>query len=165
MNAYYDGSCIILNKDAIEILRTALKAQACNLRAMLSHFEGHAPLQDLNGVIQQNIQVCEHLNVMLALLQNKAKASEVTRITLSEPQTTLFPTEPFPTPSPDNAKALDKVNDVYEIPAPTWTPPANCRERLRLSGQPYPRSSCGSCGGMSPNSRVCVKTLEQERGK
>lgn len=155
MNAYYDGSCIVLNKGSIGILRAALKAQAGNLRAMLSQFEGHIPLEEVNGIIQHNIRVCENLNVMLSLLEVKAKPNEVTKIELSEPQTTLFPTEPFPTPSPDNANAKP------------WTPPADCRARLRKEGKPYPRSSCAACGGAGgviPRGGECQRALEQERG-
>jgi hypothetical protein len=39
-------------------------------------------------------------------------------------------------------------------------PPPNCRERLRVEGQPYPRSSCQVCGKWSPSSATCGKILD-----
>lgn len=37
--------------------------------------------------------------------------------------------------------------------------PSNCRERLRLEGKPYPRSSCQACGKFSPKSSQCDALL------
>lgn len=33
--------------------------------------------------------------------------------------------------------------------------PANCRERLRAEGKPYPRSSCGACGANIRTGLLC----------
>jgi len=49
-------------------------------------------------------------------------------------------------------------NDEVEayITAPVKPPrPANCRERLREEGEPYPRSSCGACGANLRTGLIC----------
>jgi hypothetical protein len=40
-------------------------------------------------------------------------------------------------------------------PEPPNLPPHNCRQMLAASGQPYPRSSCASCGQFSPKWKEC----------
>ncbi len=48
---------------------------------------------------------------------------------------------------------LPPVNNF--LPMPKVNPPATCRQRLAAEGKPYPRSSCQSCGQLSPNWREC----------
>lgn len=39
-------------------------------------------------------------------------------------------------------------------------PPANCRERLRREGKPYPRSGCWSCGDWGRDRDRCNAALD-----
>ena len=39
--------------------------------------------------------------------------------------------------------------------------PANCRQRLMATGQPYPKSSCEACGTFSPRWEKCNEACKE----
>lgn len=48
------------------------------------------------------------------------------------------------------------------IPKQPLPPPENCRQRLMAAGEAYPKSSCASCGSLSPKWRECDAALNSE---
>lgn len=54
---------------------------------------------------------------------------------------------------------LDKVIDAAMAKADVFDVPLMCRQRMAAEGLPYPRSSCYSCGQLSPKSRECDELI------
>lgn len=64
----------------------------------------------------------------------------------------VHPDEPIkaePAPAPEQAPA-------EPVGKPDLT---RCRERLRLAGEPYPKSSCEACGSKIGSARTCLGRL------
>lgn len=49
---------------------------------------------------------------------------------------------------------------IYTVSVPETGVPANCRQRLREEGKPYPRSSCDVCGQFAPKWQECDALLQ-----
>ena len=59
-------------------------------------------------------------------------------------------------------RELAKLRAMLESPpnpATQYVPPPKCRQRLRVEGKAYPKSTCQSCGSLSPNWKQCDAAL------
>lgn len=59
-------------------------------------------------------------------------------------------------------RELAKLRAMLDEPTPQYIPPTNCRQRLQAEGKAYPKSTCQSCGNLSPNWKQCDIALAAE---
>jgi len=57
---------------------------------------------------------------------------------------------------------LAKLRAMLDAPTPQYVPSPNCRQRLQAEGKAYPKSTCQSCGNLSPNWKQCDAALAAE---
>lgn len=61
-------------------------------------------------------------------------------------------------------KQLDQLKQREKEETEGLIPPANCMERLRYEGKPYPRGACAICGQLAPKSNECFALIKQNGG-
>ncbi len=72
-------------------------------------------------------------------------------------------------PTGTNLLTHEQAKAMFEYvlgtnPSAHASPPPNCRQRLKAEGKPYPRSSCESCGQLSPMWKTCDAAITLEGG-